>query len=101
MKDYNYFLQQIEKAAKILDLKSDYPKAISVLNEIIHDSDIDKCRYLKFDALVFLANIYYYLEDLKNAKEYITEAEKLKLNDEEKELANIEGLKEIKNNIKS
>lgn len=37
---YEYFMQQIGKAAKILDLKGDFPRAIEVLRLIRTEDEI-------------------------------------------------------------
>ena len=77
---HHYFLQQIDKAAKILDLLGDFPHAYQVLESILDDPEIDNYLTVKLETLAFLADICAHLQRFDEAQAYVDEAERIDLN---------------------
>ncbi|MFC2173476.1 tol-pal system YbgF family protein [Acidobacteriota bacterium] len=77
MNDDERLSQQIYKAATILDLKGDFPRAIEVLKNLLEDSAISQFPQVKLEVLVFLADIHRALEDKPEARKYIALAEEV------------------------
>ncbi len=86
MKDYQRLMQQIGKAAKILDLQEDFPQAIRVLQCVLDDPATEEHILIKLEALVFLADIHSELGRPQEARRYIALAEALDVRDIEPDL---------------
>jgi hypothetical protein len=95
------FLQQIDKAAKILDLLGDFPHAFQVLQSILDDPDIDTYAAIKLETLSFLADMCWHMGKHQDARQYIEVSEQLDLSDVDPDLINssLKKLRQIKGEI--
>jgi hypothetical protein len=73
-------MQQIDKAAKILDMRGDAPAAIKVLEGILHDPGIQYYPAFELETLVFLAGIHLEAGKTGEARRYVAQADRLDLN---------------------
>ncbi len=80
MNKRHFYMQQIDKAAKILDLRGDAPYAVRVLEGILHDAEIQFYPAFELEALVFLAGIHLEAGKIFEARQYVIRAERLDLN---------------------
>ena len=77
---------QIGKAATILDLKGDFPRAIEILESIVNHDEIIAFLPIKIEALAFLADIHSHLEKYEKAEQYISIIDKIDLENIEPDL---------------
>ncbi len=75
----HFYMQQIDKAAKILDLRGDAPSAVNVLEGILNDAAIQFYPAFELEALVFLAGIYLEAGKYDEARHYIERTGRLDL----------------------
>jgi hypothetical protein len=73
------YSQQIDKAAKILDLRGDAPAAIKILEGILSDSEIQYYPSFELEALVFLAGIHSEAGKIEEARRYVQRVDRLDL----------------------
>ena len=73
------FLQQLDKAAKILDLLGDFPRALQVLQANLDDPEIQNHKPVLLETLAFLADICSHLGKVKEARQYVEQAQEIDL----------------------
>lgn len=73
----NALWQRLDKAAKILDLLGDIPRALQVLQANLDDPEIHNHRPILLETLVFLADIHAHLGKAKEARRHILKAQNL------------------------
>jgi len=75
-----FYIQQIDKAAKLLDLRGDVPSAVNVLEGILTDPEIVYYPAFELEALVFLAGIHIEAGKIEAARRYVAQTDHLDLN---------------------
>jgi hypothetical protein len=92
------FMQQIDKAAKVIDLVGDIPHAVRILQSVLDDPEIVNYPYIHLEVLVFLAGIQMDLGRTEEAKELILTAECLEFSrfDAQKARHSLEKMRRIK-----
>ena len=81
-----YFIGQIGKAAKIIDLKGDVVRAIDVLSDLLVDERIRKVPVAQVEVHAFLADIYSSLGNDLAKRNHIVKAKSVQLSEEELDL---------------
>jgi hypothetical protein len=77
MQNKLYFMQQIDKAAKIIDLKGDFPRAVHVLENILLHPEIKNYPGIQVEVLVFLADIHMDVGRCGDAEFFLNRAEQV------------------------
>lgn len=92
------FMQQIDKAAKVIDLVGDIPHAVRILQSVLDDPEIVHYPYIHLEVLVFLAGIQTDLGRIDEAKQLIQAAECLDFSrvDAQKARRSLEKMRRIK-----
>ena len=92
------FMQQIDKAAKVIDLVGDIPHAVRILQSMLDDPEIVNYAYINLEVLVFLADIQTDLGRPEEAAQLIQAAECLDFSrfDAQKAGRSLEKLRRIK-----
>jgi lipopolysaccharide biosynthesis regulator YciM len=70
-----YFMQQIDKAAKVIDLKGDFPRAVEVLDSILNHPEIANHPDVQVEVLAFLADIHMDVGRCEEAEFFLRRAE--------------------------
>lgn len=92
------FMQQIDKAAKVIDLLGDVPHAVRILQSMLDDPEIVNYPYIHLEVLVFFAGIQTDLGRTEKAKQLIQTAECLDFSrfDAQKAGRSLEKMRRIK-----
>lgn len=69
------FMQQIDKAAKVIDLVGDIAHAVRILQSLLDDPEIVNYPYINLEVLVFLADIQTDMGHTEEAAHLIQTAE--------------------------
>jgi hypothetical protein len=80
------YIQRIGMAAKILDLSGDKSKAVELLEQVVDDAAQDDSKAALLEALVFLAEVYWYSDEVEKAEEYVVQASGIDLEQVEPDL---------------
>jgi len=64
-------IQRIGMAARILDMSSDTSKAVALLDRVVEEAGADGSTAELLEALVFLAEVYWYGDQSDRAREYL------------------------------
>jgi hypothetical protein len=67
----NRFLAQIGKAARLMDLKGDVKGAVTILESVLDDPEIDQYPAEKVEVIVFIADLHIHIKENKKAAEYL------------------------------
>ena len=76
-----HFLQQIDKAAKLLDLLGDFPGAVNALKTVLDDPDVAYHKAIMVEVIAFLADICWHFGKPDDARGYLLRFEGMDISD--------------------
>lgn len=80
------FLAQIGKAARLMDLKGDVEGAVTILESVLDDPEIDQYPAEKVEVIVFIADLHIHIKENKKAAKYLNRLTTLNLHPVEPDL---------------